>query len=158
MNSLTNKNLKELAGIETKHTDNRTWGWTWRGYYSIGSTGLSPYKDGKVVNGSIAGHFGHWATDVKRTKTMSGMGYNKEDFSLFHAVDNLSRELPDLTEEQRKELKEAAELFKSGESYAIRNINRKAEEGEGSFYFEMLRKDDNRVGTYQGKYVYIYLV
>lgn len=152
MNSLTNKNLKELAGIETKHTDSRALGWTWRAYYTTNhTTGGSPYHGGKVKQGAISGYYGYF-DDIKRTKTLSGAGYNKEDFSIYYAVDNLSEELPHLTEEQRAELKEAAKLFKSGESFAVRIINRKAEEGKGSFYFETIRKDDTSRGTYLGKY------
>lgn len=161
MNTLTNPNMKGIAGIETKHTDNRTWGWTWRSYYIADSTGLNPWHYGDLRRDALSRFYGDFYgdfKDVKRTATVSGSGYNKEDWSIMLAVSNLSKEIKDLTDEQRAELKEAADLFKQGESWAVGELNKKAEEGTGSFYFETIRKDDTSRGTYMGKYLYIYLV
>ena len=157
MNTLTNPNMKGIAGIETKHTDSRTWGWTWRSYYMADSTGPSPYQGGRVKDGGLSGYYGYFE-DIKRTGAVTGAGYNKEDWSIMLAVSNLAKEIKDLTDEQRAELKEAADLFEQGESWAVRELNKKAEDGTGSFYFETIKKDNNRRGTYMGKYLYIYLI
>jgi len=164
-------NLEDVAGLETKHTDNKTWGWTWRVYYVVNQTGPSPFFEkakqpgltGKQTNflkigdGAISGYFGYF-DDVKRTSAVVGGGYNKEDWAIMCAIYGLLKSVLGLTDDEKEELKKVAETFQSGEASAIYENNQKAENGESSFWIEKLRKDDNRRGTYLGKYIYIYKI
>jgi hypothetical protein len=146
--------LTGLATLETKHTDNKTWGWTWRTYFtdSIHGGGIGTTKAGEVSR-----YFGHFDS-VNRTGVFSGCGYNKEDFSASSALMALSKTLPGLTNEQRQELATIAESFKGGVSYTAREVNKKAEEGAGSFWVDVIRIDNTSRGTYIGNYVHIYLI
>jgi hypothetical protein len=169
-NELRNK-LEGLATLETKHTNNNEGGWNWRTYYTdsiqgvyqkrtkiINCSGYTYVEDfGSVAPGAVSRYFGYFDS-VKRSGVFSGGGYNKEDHSASSALVTLSKTMPGLTDEQRQELAAISESFKSGLSYAAREANKKAEEGAGSFWLEVVKIDSTSRGTYMGNYVHIYLI